>query len=104
MDILRRHIDFEYLTKNGVVKSHFPCHLHERAHIIPSWNKYRMRLAFGFVTGSFTDNMQPLNVIKDYYGEKLGFFFAWLMHYTGWLLIGSVLGLMFSFIAFGFWS
>ena len=63
-----------------------------------------MRLAFGFVFGGYPDNMQPLNVIKDYYGEKLGFFFAWLMHYTGWLLLGSVIGIIFTIIAIVIWT
>lgn len=42
--------------------------------------------------------MQPLNFIKEYYGEKYGFYFAWLIHYTGQLIIPSILGLIF-FIA-----
>ena len=41
--------------------------------------------------------MQPLNFIKEYYGEKFGFYFAWLIHYTGWLMfaaiVGSILGI-----------
>ncbi len=44
----------------------------------------------------FRNNMQPLNVIKDYYGEQVAFHFAWLIHYTGWLIppmiVGCVLG------------
>ena len=40
--------------------------------------------------------MQPLNFIKDYYGEKFGFYFAWLIHYTGQLIPIAVIGLGFS--------
>ena len=40
--------------------------------------------------------MQPLNFIKDYYGEKFGFYFAWLIHYTGWLIPVAVIGLIFG--------
>ena len=49
------------------------------------------------LTSGFLDNMQPLNFIKDYYGEKFGFYFAWLIHYTGWLMpaaiVGTILGI-----------
>jgi len=38
--------------------------------------------------------MQPLNFIKDYYGAKFGFYFAWLVHYTGMLLLPSIVGIV----------
>ena len=48
-------------------------------------------------TSNFLSSMQPLNYIKEYYGEKYGFYFSWLVHYTSWLIpaaiIGSTLGI-----------
>jgi len=38
--------------------------------------------------------MQPLSFITDYYGEKFDFYFAWLVHYTGFLLMPSIAGLV----------
>ena len=38
--------------------------------------------------------MQPLNVMKDYHGEKVAFHFAWLIHYTGWLIPPVIVGLI----------
>ena len=35
-----------------------------------------------------------MNFIKDYYGEKFGFYFAWLIHYTGWLIPVSIIGII----------
>jgi len=50
------------------------------------------------IATGFLDNMQPLNFIKDYYGEKFGFYFAWLIHYTGWLIPVAIIGFVFGVI------
>jgi hypothetical protein len=52
----------------------------------------------GLITGNFMKNTQPLNFITDYYGEKYGFYFSWLVFYTAALIIPAVVGLAF-FIA-----
>jgi anoctamin-10 len=62
-----------------------------------SWSRYRNRLFFSFITGNYKEHMQPLNFIANYYGEKMGFYFAWLSFYTSWLLIPAIPG-VFLFI------
>ena len=88
--------DIGYLVKSKVIKDHFPVHSREeeRAKIMISWNNYGTRLAWGFLSGNFEQNMQPLNFIKDYYGPKFGFYFAWLIHYTGMLLLPAFVGII----------
>ena len=86
-----------YFCKTGVILDHFPVHLPQRNLINDSWRKYRLKLLCGMFTNHFLSNMQPLNYIKEYYGEKFGFYFSWLIHYTGWLIpaaiVGSALGI-----------
>ena len=40
--------------------------------------------------------MQPLHFIANYYGEKLGFYFTFLIFYTSFLLIPAIPGLALS--------
>lgn len=35
---------------------------------------------------------QPLDYVKDYFGVKIGLYFAWLGYYTYMLLLASVVG------------
>lgn len=86
----------EYMRKSGVILDHFPVHMPERDLIYPSWLNYRWRLSFGMIFTGFLKNMQPLNFIKDYYGEKFGFYFAWLIHYTGQLIPIAIIGVAFG--------
>ena len=96
-EMLTSELDIDYLVKSGVITDHFFIHLENRSFIYDSWIEYRWRLSIGFLTQNYLANMQPLNFIKDYYGEKFGFYFAWLIHYTGQLipiaLIGVVIGI-----------
>ena len=41
--------------------------------------------------------MQPVNMIKNYYGEKHAFEFAFLCHYECWLTAPAVFGFLASF-------
>jgi anoctamin-1 len=42
---------------------------------------------------------QPLDYIKDYFGVKIGIYFAWLGFYTNMLVIASVAGLISFFFS-----
>ncbi|XP_055863941.1 anoctamin-7-like isoform X3 [Biomphalaria glabrata] len=37
---------------------------------------------------------QPLDHIREYFGEKIGIYFAWLGFYTAWLLPASIVGVL----------
>ena len=71
--------------------------LHKREtvnEIIDSFDHYKWRLIRGMITGNYTKYFEPINMIKNYYGEKYAFEYAFLMHYTAWLLIPGFLGIL----------
>ena len=57
-------------------------------------DKYRSKLIKNFYTPRWVKYIQPLNMIKNYYGEKFAFQFAFLLHYECWLVIPSIGGLL----------
>ena len=61
-----------------------------------SFDKYKWKLVKGMITGNFLKYMQPINMIKNYYGEKYAFEFAFLVHYFAWLIIPGVSGVLVS--------
>ena len=45
--------------------------------------------------------MEPLNIIKNYYGEKYAIYFTFLAHHIGMLIICSVPGVALALYQFG---
>ncbi|CDW85080.1 anoctamin-like protein [Stylonychia lemnae] len=93
MKIFEQEIDVDYYKKAGVIIDHFPLHDAFKNTIDESWRQYRFALFFGFITGRYKHYMQPLHFIARYYGEKMGFYFAYLLFYTSWLIIPAIPGL-----------
>jgi len=82
------------MLKYGVIKDHFPLHNKNKEVIYLTWKNHGFKLFIGFLFGKWQDHLQPLNAIADYYGEKWAFYFAWQMHYTSWMIVPSIFGLL----------
>lgn len=75
-------IDVYRLIKDGCMIAFFPLHdVVELRELEEKW----LRLCQ-------PPWLQHVDLVKDYFGEKIGLFFAWLGHYTTWLISAAVLG------------
>ncbi|KAL3671142.1 hypothetical protein V7S43_004323 [Phytophthora oleae] len=70
------------LLRDKCLVAAFPLHEPEELEKLQSkWFSWR-----------FAPWQQPLWDIKDYFGEKVGLYFAWLGHYTTWLIAPAIIG------------
>ena len=46
-----------------------------------------------FFSESYKFQFSELSSIKNYFGEKVGFYYAWMSYYTAWLSIPAIGGL-----------
>ena len=93
--ILGKELDFANLTDNEVIIDHFP--LHKRKLIDKmqySFKKSYQKLKWAFLFGGWEKYMEPVNMIRNYYGESYAFEYAFLIHYQGWLQIPTFFGLI----------
>ncbi|EDO49855.1 predicted protein, partial [Nematostella vectensis] len=93
----RGEIGIERLVEEGVFKAGYPlhvnCYLNQQGYspfliyvsqvLKEYWGRWGKWLKY-----------QPLDHIRDYFGEKIGIYFAWLGQYTAWLIMPSFLGLL----------
>ncbi|KAL7635519.1 UNVERIFIED_CONTAM: hypothetical protein RMT77_014588 [Armadillidium vulgare] len=93
----KAEIGIERLVEEGVFNAAFP--LHDGPYEcdnIDDVTKLNPRQVLYYYWARYTKwyKYQPLDHIRDYFGEKVGIYFAWLGLYTGWLLPASIVGVL----------
>jgi hypothetical protein len=80
-------LKMDKLNKGGVITRLFPLHVHKkRKELVREWAK----------PGNWK-KAQPLNNIRNYFGEEITLYFAWLGFYTQWLWYATIAGTVCSF-------
>lgn len=81
------HLDMGKLANEKCILGFFPLHdIVELRRLEDKW--------LTFIEMPWNQNLE---VCRNYYGEKVAFYFGWLGHYTSWLLPAGILG-FFSWI------
>lgn len=74
------------MVKEDILRAAFQLHENDsderKAYLSQNWARFKKFY-----------KPQPLERIRDYFGENFGFYFAWLGHYTTWLLVPSIVGI-----------
>ncbi|XP_059486515.1 anoctamin-7-like isoform X2 [Neocloeon triangulifer] len=75
--------DGPYEIKNRATELKDPSKLNARQVLYEYWARWGKWYKY-----------QPLDHIREYFGEKIAIYFAWLGFYTGWLLPAAIVGLL----------
>ncbi|KAK7882262.1 hypothetical protein WMY93_028436 [Mugilogobius chulae] len=102
--VKRGQVGINRLINDSVFSAAFP--LHQGSVEPPSGHlsqlpTLRQILFSHWAAWSCWAKYQPLDHIREYFGEKIALYFAWLGFYTGWLLPAAVMGLLVSWWASG---
>ena len=83
-EYLTKEINFEHYLNIGVVEDHYPLHKVEGyENLEKSSLKYLRKLSIGLLEGSkkWFKYLEPIQIIKRYYGEKFAFFYLYFIHF-----------------------
>ncbi|CAH1799995.1 unnamed protein product, partial [Owenia fusiformis] len=93
----RDKIGIDKLVSNGAYTAHFPLHdgkfTSEHSILTNGAANDRHLLYETWARPGVWYKHQPLDLIRNYFGEKVGIYFAWLGFYTGMLIPASLVGL-----------
>lgn len=94
----RAQLGIDRLVEEGVYAAAFPLHdgpyQKPNHYVVPECLNRRQILYEYWARWGRWYKYQPLDHIREYFGEKIGIYFAWLGFYTGWLLPAAVVGLI----------
>jgi len=92
---LNSNVNLDYAVAQGLLVQWYPAHAEARiAELRGTWANWSLLTDLSV--------RQPLNLIKDYYGSRVAFFFAWMGLYTKMLLCllpVAILWVVLNFIA-----
>ena len=89
------------LITEEVITAAFPLHDGDSDYVIGQIvSNTRTTLKTSWSNYSMWYKHQPINIVRDYFGEKIGLYFAWLGAYTTFLIIPSIVGLIVFLINF----
>ncbi|XP_077998551.1 anoctamin-7-like isoform X2 [Glandiceps talaboti] len=94
----RAEIGIDRLVEEEIFTAAFPLHdgpYEKPKHLVSNedLNKRQVLYEYWARWGRWY-KYQPLDHIREYFGEKIGIYFAWLGFYTAWLLPSSIIGLI----------
>eukprot|EP01119_Soliformovum_irregulare_P016980 TRINITY_DN49_c0_g2_i1.p1 TRINITY_DN49_c0_g2~~TRINITY_DN49_c0_g2_i1.p1 ORF type:complete len:776 (+),score=246.23 TRINITY_DN49_c0_g2_i1:64-2391(+) len=76
-------LDMKRLVNEGAIAKFYPLHDESKKQLFREWAN--LKAVFKF---------QPLDRIRDYFGEEVALYFAWLGFYTSWLWLAAFVGLV----------
>uniref|UniRef100_UPI00358E7897 anoctamin-7 isoform X1 n=1 Tax=Myxine glutinosa TaxID=7769 RepID=UPI00358E7897 len=92
----RAEIGIDRLMNEGVYSAAFPLHEGpydgQTSSLLPEKLNARQVLYSYWAHWGCWFRYQPLDHIREYFGEKIAIYFAWLGFYTGWLLPSALVG------------
>ena len=94
---LEKEINFEHYTKTGVISEHYPLHRTTASDMVrKSVNKYYPKLVSQLRTqnDNWSKYLEPVHMLKKYYGERFGFYYLYLINYQAMLLYPALVGVL----------
>ncbi|XP_003740347.1 anoctamin-7 [Galendromus occidentalis] len=92
----KAHIGIDRLLEESAFSAAYPLHEGEYRppdDLLPREYSKRQILYEYWVRWGRWYNFQPLDHIREYFGEKIAIYFAWLGLYTAWLLPAAIVGI-----------